>query len=63
MERDSDPRKVAEMRHTHTPLISLVEPKATRELADKYPHVLDGEFHQGEHKVIQDVRTEDRVRS
>jgi hypothetical protein len=47
----------------HTPLVSLVEPKATRELADKCSHALDGEFHQGEHKVIQDVRTEDRERS
>ena len=30
--RDLDPRKVAETRHT--PLISLVEPKAAQELAD-----------------------------
>jgi hypothetical protein len=45
---DLDPRKVAEA--CHTPLVSLVEPKATR--ADMYPHTLEREIHQGEHRVV-----------
>jgi len=47
---DLDPRKVAET--CHTPLISLVEPKATREIVDMYSHTFDGEFHQGEDRVF-----------
>ena len=58
MELDLDPRKVAdsEMCHSHG-VISLVEPKATRELADNmYP----GKFHQGDHWVVQNIRTPER---
>jgi hypothetical protein len=60
--RDWDPWKAAET--CHTPLLSLVEPQATQELADMYPHTLDGEFQQGEHRMIWDIRTlEDRAHS